>query len=237
MTQLWKNLIANAPDLRKQAIERLDNVEKYARQAGSVSPGQLEKIAACVKTAKVDPVVLENFCHLFAIYSKGAPEEVLNEPFPEEFTAGIGEKQLLLLVALALIPTAEERFIQAGLPLSNFHCTFDQIGSNITTCERNFGITGLDFKHGFTWLTMRLFNLQVLRFGRLEYNRCNFFSSFMVFRHRKSGKMVVTAAKEYKVNSDGLTAAPGDEVQFSTTFRKLDDGTVTANKIREAAAG
>ncbi len=232
MTQLWKNLIANAPDLRELAAQRLDNAVNYARQTGYVSPAQLEKIAVYTETVKNDPGIMENFCRLFAIYSQGAPEEVLGEPFPEELAAGIGEKQLLLIVALALIPTAEERFTRAGLPLSQLYCTFDEIGCWIANCERNYGITGLEFWHGFAWLTMRLFNFKVLRFGRLEYNRCDFFADVMVFRHRKSGKMVVAAVEEYKVNGSGLTAAPGEEVQFTTAFRELPDGSFIAHEIR-----
>ena len=231
MSELWKKLVAEAPDMRELALKSLDNAVQYAKNTGYVSDERLAKLAAYVETIRSTPVALENFVALFNIYYKGAPESVLYEPFPKEFGAVTGEMEMLFVVAMSLIPTAEERFIKAGIPVEKLHQTYDEIEAWLANCERNYGVTGLEFWHGFAWLTMRLFNVTVIRFGRLEYNKCKLFPDVMLLRNRETKEYTVVLTQEYELNKAGLVAAPQDEVAAKTTFKEREDGTIVANSV------
>ena len=100
MTDLWKKIIAEAPDKRELAVESLNNAVEYAKNTGFVSCERLEKLAEYIEIIRKDPTALENFINLFNIYYKGAPEAVLMEPFPEEFGAVTGDKEMLFVVAM-----------------------------------------------------------------------------------------------------------------------------------------
>lgn len=231
MTDLWKKIIAEAPDKRELAVESLNNAVEYAKNTGFVSCERLEKLAAYIEIIRKVPTALENFVTLFNVYHKGAPNDVLREPFPEELGAVTGEKELLFVLAMSLIPTAEERFIKAGIPVEKLHQTYDEIEAWLANCERNYGVTGLEFLHGFAWLTMRLFTLTVIRFGRLEYNKCGLFPDVMVLRNRETGKDVVVLTQEYELNKDGLFTAPDEKAAAKTTFKENADGSVIAHCV------
>lgn len=231
MTDLWKKIIAEAPDKRELALKSLDNAVEYAENTKYVSPERLAKLASYVDTIRSNAAALENFVTLFNVYYKGAPEDVLLEPFPEELGAVTGEKELLFVLAMSLIPTAEECFMQAGIPVEKLHQSYDEIEAWLSNCERNYGVTGLEFWHGFAWLAMRLFTVTVIRFGRLEYNKCKLFPDVMVLRNRKTGENKVVLTQEYELNKAGLFTAPGEENAAKTTFNESEDGTVTANCV------
>ena len=231
MTDLWKKIIAEAPDKRELALKSLDNAVEYAENTKYVSPERLAKLASYVDTIRSNAAALENFVTLFNVYHKGAPDDVLLEPFPEELGAITGEKELLFVLAMSLIPTAEECFMQAGIPVEKLHQSYDEIEAWLSNCERNYGVTGLEFWHGFAWLTMRLFTVTVIRFGRLEYNKCKLFPDVMVLRNRKTGENKVVLTQEYELNKAGLFTAPGEENAAKTTFNESEDGTVTANCV------
>ena len=232
MTPLWEKLLAQTVEMRETGLKRLKNAASYARQTGALSPDRVEKIAGYAAAIGNDPELLEDYLKIFAVFHAGAPEEVLNEPLPSELCSGFEEKKVLLVVAMALLPTAAERFEKAGLPVSKLCESCDEIEAWIANCERNYGVAGLEYEHGFAWLTMRLFTCQVLRFGRLEYNKTVLFRDIMVISNCKDGKKLVVLTENYAVNASGLVTAPGEETVFTTRFSKDADGTIHANVVR-----
>ena len=172
MTPLWQKFVDESPKNRDFAIECFENAAENARKTGYVSPGRVQKIKECAAIIRNDPEVLENFLNAFYVFATEVRDEIFSEPFPAEFSEKTGEKPLLLVLAMSLLPVAEKTFERKGIPVAKLYETYDEIDAWVSNCERNFGVTGLEYMHGFAWLTIRLFTAQVIRFSRLEYNRC-----------------------------------------------------------------
>ena len=231
MTPLWQKFVDESPKNRDFAIECLENAAENARKTGYVSPERVQKIKECAAIIRNDPEVLENFLNAFYVFATEVRDEIFSEPFPAEFSEKTGEKPLLLVLAMSLLPVAGKTFERKGIPVAKLYETYDEIDAWISNCERNFGVTGFEYMHGFAWLTIRLFTAQVIRFSRLEYNRCKLPDDIVVYRNRKSGEKCVLMNKETGFNASGLTAVPDEKVEFTSVLQKLDDGTVTGFRV------
>ncbi len=231
MTPLWLKMIEDVPKNRDFALACLDNAAENARKTGYVSPERLQKIKEYTAIIRNDQEELENFFNAFYIFAHGVEDEIFNEPFPAEFGRKCGEKQFLLVLAMSLIPVAEATFRKLGIPVAKLHETYDEIEAWIGNCERNYGVTGLEYMHGFAWIVIRLFTAQVIRFSRLEYNRCKMPDDIVVYCNKKSGEKCVLMNKETDFNAAGLIAAADEKVEFTAKLQKGDDGTVTGFKV------
>lgn len=195
---------------------RLKQIPDLAREHCFLSEKQLKAVASYAAEIRKDDELFQRWSMAREIVLRTKWDDTLEAPFPAWFRKNIPEEAFLLTLAVSGIPDAEENFRRKHLPLEKLYESFDEFHSWTDNCERNYGLTGLEFDNGFAWIMLRLFTGDVLRFGRLEYNRCRSFCDVLAFRHKRSGELRVLLNGSYAVNEDGRVAAPGENIAFRT---------------------
>lgn len=214
LSPLWRRFLDSVHPDSVEAAERLKEVPALAEKHCGFSGVRLERVEKYVSRIQSDPELLANWISVREVVLRTSWDSLLEEAFPACFRKDMPEQAFLLTVALSGIPDAENNFLRLGLGTDKLHESFDEFGSWTENCEKNYGLTGLEFDHGFAWIVLRLFTGDVLRFGRLEYNRCLSFGDILAFRNRKTRELRVLANGSYRVNSQGFPAVADEKTQF-----------------------
>lgn len=238
MSNKWEKLTSQIPVEIPYVQERLQQIPLLAEKCFPDQTAK-ESLQECIEKLHTETLLLENFAKLLFLLEKGIGnsfkgeinDSLLDEPIPESFYTPLPQQQFLLLLAVSCIPAGEKAFIRQGLPLEKLYEALDEYSSWSRNCRRNFGITGLSYTSGFAWLVFRILPGIVLRFGRLEYNKCLFFPEFLVFRHKKTGGLTTLINGKYEVNNEGKIAQKEEEISFQTSSPFGIFGSYTGNPV------
>lgn len=230
----WSRLLEGIePDLRN-AARRLSEVAELARTRFCFPPDLLADLNAYLVRLTSDPAALRNWDAVHAVFfGPDAPDfEIFDEPLPPEL-GGAEPYSFLLTVALAGLREGEAFFRAGGVPSSRLDEALADLLVWTKNCRANYRVTGLGFDHGFAWM-IRLYRAQVLRFGRLEYNRGHAFGDILIFRHRRSGERMIlfNARGEFDAEGRRIPAESAAKPAFRTDIIFGIFGSYTAHPIR-----
>lgn len=188
---------------------------------------------------------LENYCKLLAaspelsaLWIKACDaftgpdcEAFFSGPLPKEFH--VPEQGLFLLsVAAYALMKAPQNFKDKGIAERFLLDGMKDLRIWLENYQRNFHAWGLDFDNGFAWMVLRIFRAEVLRFGRLEYNKSSAFPEYLFFKNRKTGNVKIVFNAECACNPAGFPARQGEKISFRTHCVGGIFGTITGYQVR-----
>lgn len=201
--------------------------------SSAAQPGLLPDLAGVLRKFVNLPeepcLALERYCETIAASPElaavwGKAFEVFTGPEAESFFSGSMPEEFrtedqglfFLSIAAAALTNAPQHFKRNGIPEWFLHDGMADFRNWVDDYHKNYHAWGLEFDHGFAWMVLRIFRAEVLRFGRLEYNKSSAFPEYLFFRSRKTGAVRILLNAECDCNQAGLPALPGEAVAFRT---------------------
>ena len=139
------------------------------------------------------------------------------EPFPDEYFDFVPKEMLCLLTALSIFPNGEENYRRRNIPVGKFHESLQDLRNGLRDYVNRNNTPGLSYDN-FAWFALRLVPGHVLRFGRLEFNRCLFFPDILVFRNINTKELRIMLNAAYPVNANGHRCVAGEHPSFCTSI-------------------
>lgn len=178
------------------------------------------------ETIASSPELAKFWAKAFDVFTGPEADAAFSGSLPEEFHT---EEQglFLLSIAAAALVEAPRHFKRNGIPESLLRDGMVDFRNWVADYHKNYHVWGLEFDHGFAWMVLRIFRGEVLRFGRLEYNKSSAFPEYLFFRSRESGEVRILLNAGCDCNRGGFPALPGEEIAFRTHCVRGIFGTVT----------
>lgn len=119
------------------------------------------------------------------------------------------ENGLQLAAALSAVRSSEARLAAEGqIPMACFYEALQDVRVWMHDHINNFGFPGLEYGNGFAWIALRVLTGEVLRFGRLEYNKSLAFPDLLIFKHKRTGERQMILNGVYPFDANGRITVP-----------------------------
>lgn len=182
------------------------------------------------ETIAASPELANIWGKAFEVFTGPEAETFFSGSLPEEFRTK--EQGLFFLsIAAAALTKAPQHFKKNGIPESFLHDAMTDFRNWVDDYHKNYHAWGLEFDHGFAWMVLRIFRAEVLRFGRLEYNKSSAFPEYLFFRSRESGAVRILLNAECDCNQAGFPALQGEAIAFRTHLVRGIFGKITGFQI------